>query len=569
MPQRLYRTPIGELRQLSSGDLTIALNYPVHTLPLLEAKLQKLAMQQLQAMLLPTLEQPSGVRDSMHLHFRSQGRSLKPVSHYVRVWRQSPDLGLGSVIALVNKLRGWQKIQLPFKNDLPFSPLTVLIDEKEPEQFFYLFIPTAESEVDVGRWAQADPLLWQWLDSSMITLQGKVDNDYVLAACLYYCLVDDLLPNQLSKPEQFDRWLRSRVGSSDAIFRAYARALPRTYSDEARQLATAVWEKLNPQYEGQKQGNQESDYWLSAFTNLTDARLALRWEREGHLDKAQDLLLQSANYGHSQEKSWLRLVRLKERMSDWEGGFQFLLNALKAKEDRADMESLYFIWRWANEDVAPEIIHNAIKEIENHLPKERSPQHALKLAHLELEYLKAPEKALRRIQPGDYDTWHQLMQEIIQARATCILRDYPATSRHCAAGLKILDKMRLAETKQAYLSSYFSLIDGIAHFGASQTLKDPFYLRKSLPHFCQALNYAFEAHSDYLIEVSLQWLKWLDSFANFFPENIGQLFLVGISAFLEAKQQAGYHLPIVSDVMPSTPIYPEEFLFTVYNSSLE
>ena len=129
--------------------------------------------------------------------------------------------------------------------------------------------------------------------------------------------------------------------------------------------------------------------------------------------------------------------------------------------------------------------------------------------------------------------------------------------------------MRLAETKQAYLSSYFSLIDGIAHFGASQTLKDPFYLRKSLPHFCQALNYAFEAHSDYLIEVSLQWLKWLDSFANFFPENIGQLFLVGISAFLEAKQQAGYHLPIVSDVMPSTPIYPEEFLFTVYNSSLE
>ncbi len=557
------RLPVGEMMFNGNGDLTIKLFRNYIKTEHVRSALQTLKCLDNLRFWIPEIERLEMRDNRLCLSYPRVHVHSRPFINIVEKWHVNPRLQIPLFIDLAEFLvKGTRELKQTGVSTLPFSPLLLFNVTGNPNTWRVVVLPFFDSKI--SDWAQADPLTWQWVSCETV-LEGKVpDEDFLCGAVLHYCLVGDLFPELLTRQEMFKRLLKGRLGRFTALDQAFAAALPNTLAEEGENFIKLIKNWLRPGQSVHLNKKPPQKYLEKLRKDFSSHRLAARWEYEERPDIALDLLLNCADFARPEEVTWDVVARLKEKKSDWEGGLDARLKALKFGEADAERNAIHFLQRFANVRLNMErykFLEEAFYKVDAVIPETTDEFHVLQMAHLEAKYLQKKTGALKRLKKDFSDSWNQLLCIMLMARIYCLQKKYPSVSRLCKKGVEIVNELpQQGLNKGRCVLSYLHILDGIANFGAVGCFGVS-YLIDAFARFTGAMDVAVEIEADHLIEIAARWLVFLKKYAAHFPPKICQTLKTGISAYFMTKRRAGSEIPLNFEEIPSIPWYDEYLLF--------
>ncbi len=388
-------------------------------------------------------------------------------------------------------------------------------------------------DVSLADWARSSPDAWMW--TSGRTLLGKEPADaaaFAVGAALCKGLAGDLFPAHTTASARFKRALQGWIGQSQRVRLAVRDGLPASFSDEGTALAALALSLLEP--------TPPSD-WGKLLAQVGDQlhpyRTAVRWEYEGNVDVARDVLERFAATTPKEHVPWDVLGRLRSADQDPSGAVQAAIDALGSEDGVRDLAAE--VRRLAHSRPPQEarpLIERAVSAIDA-LGSRAGDLGRLHFAHIEARYLDRTDAALHRLSTPFKDPWDTILKSTIQSRLLAGQGHHAHVARICKETKAAVRAMPLGGGELGkYVVAYLDYLDGVAHYGATTQYNDPGYLADAFSRIVSSLDAtpAVCDPSDPLIEANVHWLHWIGDLANQMKIDGAKAIRTGIDAYLSS-----------------------------------
>src|SRR5271170_383944 len=150
-----------------------------------------------------------------------------------------------------------------------------------------------------------------WVSGDDLARRGGCDRTYIMAAVLYYGLVGELYPVELSHMRRLQRQIAYRAGNIAALRATLDAAISKNLAMSARRLGDFIVESLGPSF-GRPTTVQQAHATLERLEReLSAALLAGGWETTGRADLALAILESHARLVPADAVPWQTLARLR------------------------------------------------------------------------------------------------------------------------------------------------------------------------------------------------------------------------------------------------------------------
>ncbi|MGE0403946.1 MAG: hypothetical protein AB7T06_44980, partial [Kofleriaceae bacterium] len=391
-------------------------------------------------------------------------------------------------------------------------------------------------DVSLADWARSSPEAWMWTPGRV--LLGKESSDaaaFAVGAALCTAIGGDLFPPQTPPSVRFKRALRGWIGQPQRVRLGVRDGLPQSFSDEGTALTALALSLLEPA--------PPSD-WGKLLAQIGEQlhpyRTAVRWEYEGNIDVARDILERYAASTPKEHVPWDVLGRLRSADQDPSGAVQAAIDALGTPDVGDGVRDLAAEVRRLAHSRPPQearpLIERAIAAIDA-LGSRAGDFGRLHFAHIEARYLDRADAALHRLSAPFKDPWDTIVKSTIQSRLLAGQGHHAHVARICKETKAAIRAMPLGGGELGtYVAAYLDYLDGVAHYGATSQYQDPGYLADAFSRIIASLDAtpAVCDPSDPLIEANVHWLHWIGDLANQMKIDGAKAIRTGIDAYLSS-----------------------------------
>lgn len=508
--------------------------------------------------------------EDLHLAYAKPASEVRPLTQVARQWRDEPALYLGQALALVRELlyaTGELEQLRPLRFHLSPAQVFAVKDDDGKERWLVLPLPTADAAF--ADFMRADEDCWVWLSADDLLGAVHGDRAYTVGAALYYCLIAELFPKEISRAERIRRTLLYRAGSPALARDVLASALPKSQAEAAGRLYDFIMGLLSPSL-GRSLTAVQASRELDLFcAELSPHHLACYWEQAGpsHVSRARKILESLVATVPEYDVPWETVARLREKDGDAVGAADAAARLYKTTETLSVVDHLRYLVD-AGEERKPELerVTRTLQETalpgQQDQPKTRSLTEAecLYLAYVNGRRLARPNEALLWLQRDFTVSWHKVVYCILLSRLLADKANWREVLQSCREGRRLVSKMPDAGGLMGrYADAYLDLLDGIAHICAVYQQSYSYdYLHDAFTRLGSAWMNLQRAEADDLSEPIISWLSWLGELAGRNPRlttlGLGvEAFLDSLGMLLSQRQRAG---------APPIPWFDEARLFT-------
>lgn len=470
-------------------------------------------------------------------------------------WRSSLATSLPELIAMARYLESCTRMLAEISEHVPIAPafLRYLPTSPAPHGAFQLLaIPMINCTV--GDWARAAAETWSWQSRDALLGRPGSPGAYAIGAAMHTALAGEVFPVR-SVAERFRRALRGQVGTPDAVGEAARGGLPQSFTEEADALQALIAGLLAPEPPADWR-----DQLARIGEQLDALRVAVRWEYEGEIEIARQILERVAVTARSEQVPWDVLARLRDRDDDAAGARAAALHALGGG-DAGDVRALVRKIRGvaceiedADGDtgaVAPlrDWIAEAIAAIDDR-DRQLADLDRLRLAHVEARALGRMERAMKRLARKAEEPWDDIVRRVLLIRFHAGTGDWLHVAKQCKDVRLAIQAMPVtAGAPVDYVIAFVDALDGIAHFGALALYPDAGFLADAFERFAASLDRARAvcAPDDSLVDATIAWLQWIRRMTLQLSLSTARAVASGIDAYLAAhnfsRQHAGPSVP--------------------------
>jgi hypothetical protein len=286
----------------------------------------------------PVFLQCGGFRhdsDGFHLTWPAARGEPKGLLDLVPAWRGYPAVHIPEVLDLGRFVyRASSELDHLRPLRFLFSPPQICRLTGEFGQRHWMIVPLPLEGAGTSNFVAASELSTAWLSGDELLGVVSPDRCYLLGAVLYYCLVSDLLPKEISRGERFRRCLSFRAGNLANARAVIQSSVPKALAVVGDQLAEFICAILGPSY-GRAISPAQAIVKLEQFqTEFAPPRLASLWEAEGNDIRAIAILNAFALSANKDEIPWQVLARLRKATGDVTGAAQALKNVVLSPEEK-------------------------------------------------------------------------------------------------------------------------------------------------------------------------------------------------------------------------------------------
>lgn len=468
----------------------------------------------------------------------------QPLAGALRQWRGAPAVHLPEVIALAQYVARCAEALGELVATVAIAPVCLRLAPASAagaqRAVCLLAVPLVDATL--AAWSRASYDAWAWRSSAAL-IGGPAPHAgaYAVGAALYTALAGDLFPVR-SSTERFRRALRGQVGARDVLGDAVRAALPPSFAEEAVALEALVAGLLAP---------EPPPAWRDQLAELGEQlhayRTAVRWEHEGRIDVARQILECHAAIAPRQAVPWEVLARLRERDGDEAGALEAALEAV-SDGDRDGVRLLVARMQRVASELAPADgepaparawLDRAIAAVDR-IDGKLGDRERICVAHVEARHLGHGDRAAQRLAAAAAGAWDEAVRRAICARLCAANAEWLHVARLCKDARRALQAMPAMPATGgglgAYLVAYLDYLDGVAHFGAVGLYGEAGYLADAFERFVAALDGARAtcAPGDPLIGAAIDWLGWIAALAAQLRLPAARAIASGVDAYLAA-----------------------------------
>jgi len=491
--------------------------------------------------------------DGLALDYAVDSGSL-PFAAALTRWRASLAVYLSEVLTMARYLERCITALAELDTPLVVAPACLRYQPTGPQPhgaFRLLAVPLIPALL--ADWVCAPPDTWTWLSGdSLLRRPPPRPGPYAIGAAVYTAVAGELFPVR-SAAERFRRALRGQAGTPGAVAAAARAALPGSFTAEADALDALVTRLLSGGH-----GHDWRDQLARVGEQLDPYRTAVRWEHEGEIQIARQILERLAATVPDRAVPWRALARLRERDGDETGAHAAALAAVEDGDPDGVRGLVADMRRIAGSDPddpdadARRIWLASAADALGKLGSRLGDAARIQLAHLEARYLGRDDSAAARLADGTGSAWDDVVRRVVLARLTAAHAAWPQVAKLCKEARLAVQEMPLTGgALGGYVIAYLDYLDGVAHFGAVGVYADAGYLADAFDRFVAALDRARTIcdPSDPLIDAVIGWLGWIGSLAHQLQLPAARAIGHGIDAYLAAhgieRRSAGADVPVL------------------------
>lgn len=524
------RLPVGDMSETAEGHVRVAMALNARTRASVQSIVERLDGVAAEWFWIPTtVDEYEG--DLVLDYALEQSTSMTFTAALPR-FRADPRVHLPELVELARYLEACMRVLERVEVSALVAPACVrYAPERTQGAWRLMVVPLVD--VSLADWARSAPDAWMWTPGRM--LFGKQHADpaaFAVGAALCTGLGGDLFPSHLPAGKRFARALRGWVGQPANVRTTVRDGLPQSFSDEGTALAALALSLLEP--------TPPSD-WGRLLAQVGDQlhpyRTAVRWEYEGNVDVARDVLERFAATTPKEHVPWDVLGRLRSADQDPSGAVQAAIDALGTEDGVRDLAAE--VRRLAHSRPPQEarpLIERAVAAIDQ-LGARAGDFGRLHFAHIEARYLDRADAALHRLSAPFKDPWDTIVKSTIQSRLLAGQGHHAHVARICKESKAAVRAMPLGGGELGrYVVAYLDYLDGVAHYGATSQYNDPGYLADAFSRIVSSLDATPVVcdPSDPLIEANVHWLYWIGDLANQMKIDGAKAIRTGIDAYLSS-----------------------------------
>jgi hypothetical protein len=462
----------------------------------------------------PVFLQCGGFRhdtDGFHLTWPAVRGEPKGLLDLVAQWRGYPAVHIPQVLDLGNFVyRASSELCHLRPLRFLFSPPQICRLTGESGQQQWMIVPLPLEGAGVSDFVAASELSTVWLSGDELLGIGSTDRCFLLGAVLYYCLVSDLFPHDVSHGERFRRCLSFRAGNLATARTTIQSSVPKALAAVATQLAEFICALLAPSY-GRAISPAQAVVELERFQmEFAPPRLASLWEAEGHNPRAVAILNAFALSANKSEVPWQALARLRKVTGDAVGAVQALANVVQSPEQRKAVfiSKTHSAGRSGSEGRAE--VERAVAKLSETGTSTMDPEEFLFLAYMNARFLERFDESIQLLRREFTVSWHKVIAGVLAARFAAEGGRWIEVSKACKNTRLIVSRMPdTGGTRGRYALAFLNLLDGIAHARVVEAGYNPDYLNDAFVRFEKAFTEIRDSGFEDLRAVTLAWLEIL------------------------------------------------------------
>lgn len=532
------RLPVGEMSESAGGHVRVAMALNARTRSAVQSIVERLDGVAAEWFWIPTtVDEYEG--DLVLEYALDSGRSAAHSMTFTEAlprFREQPRVYVPELVALARYLEACIRVLEHAQVPAVLGPACLRYAPQRTQGAWRLMVVPLV-DVTLADWARSSPEAWMWTPGR--ALLGKESADtaaFVVGAALATALGGDLFPAHAPASARFSRALRGWVGQAPRVRQAARDGVPASFGEEGTALAALTLALLEP--------SPPSD-WDKLLAQVAEQlhpyRTAVRWEYEGNVDVARDILERYAATTPKEHVPWDVLGRLRSADQDPAGAVQAAIDALAAAHPIEDgvRDLAAEVRRIAHSRPPLEarpLIERAVAAIDA-LGARAGDLGRLHFAHIEARFLERTDAALHRLSAPFKDPWNTIVKATIQARLLAGQGHHAHVARICKEAKAAIQAMPLGGGELGrYVVAYLDYLDGVAHYGATSQYNDPGYLADAFSRIVSSLDATPGVcdPSDPLISANVHWLHWIGDLANQMKIDGAHAIRTGIDAYLSS-----------------------------------
>jgi hypothetical protein len=425
-----------------------------------------------------------------------------------------------------------------------------------------MMVPLPLEGAGVSDFVAASELSTVWLSGDELLGTASTDRCYLLGAVLYYCLVSDLFPHDVSRGERFRRCLSFRAGNLATARTTIQSSVPKALAAVATQLAEFICAVLGPSY-GRAISPAQAVLELERFRReFAPPQLASLWEAEGNNPRAVAILNAFALSANKSEVPWQALARLRKVIGDTAGAAQALANVVQSPEQKRAVfiSKTHAAGRSGSEGRAE--VERAVARLSETGASTMDPEEFLFLTYMNGRFLERCDESIELLRREFTISWHKVIAGVLVARFAGERGRWIEVSKACKDTRPIVSKMPdTGGIRGRYALAFLNLLDGIAHVRAVEAGYNPDYLNDAFVRFEKAFMEIRDSGFEDLRALALTWLEILAKGTATRPS------LQALHQETEAFRRSIGAGPVAAsdDAVPSLPWFDESRFFATLN----
>jgi hypothetical protein len=560
----ILRIPLGELIIKNKEDFSVRLEGSFKMINRIKSVIENFSCLDSSYFILPDIKTIAINAETLSYSYKKTVNTI-PLSDFTKLIRQDFQANFPYIVELCNFLKiCLEKLSSMQNNILLPTPITLFFLKNTPGAWRLMPLPAIDLKTE--EMVDVDDNIWQTIPINYIRERTKINQQYVIGSILYYCFFDKLMPSDLSRYEKIQRYLMGRININDSLKDVILNSLPKSFEKEGNSLSEIIISFLNCNSNNPINSDKTDELHL-LLKDLNSDRIITRWEYEERCDIALKILLNISENIESENVSWERIARLKERQFDKIGALEARINSLRYKQEGSLRSGILYLQNQISTPRDTDIngdytlFNSFIEVFELNLSISNNELYQLHYAHILMKHLNRVEDAKKYINKQYTDTWVQMLQKLMQIRIFCINKEYIKVSKLCKQELQLLEKISIDEDKMHFVKSYLHIIDAIAYFGAVATFNDTQLFVDSFKRFTKGIDIALDCNDLHLIIIGIQWLKHIQNLLYVFPQKIRVLIETGLDVYLTFLKSLNKEIPSYIEGFPSIPWYNDCLIF--------
>ncbi len=446
-------------------------------------------------------------------------------------------------------------------------------------------IPLPIAGKSVADFAYMDETCWMWLSADELMATGACDTGYSVAACLYYALIGDLFPQDLSRTERFRRMLVYRTGNLNQLQQTLTATIPAAHTMQPGRLTAYIGTLLAPSLGRPMTTARAANELEEIARELRWDLLATAWEAHGQLRRSHRFIKRMlAHMAPSDNIAWEDVARIAIKVGDeplaqvarsfyrphdYDPNNQIILKAratvLHGLPPYPELTALLDQFRDPR-NTGQLVNSSGNPEIQAGLSRETNPQQIvisgetfLYLTYANGRWLEHLDEALNWLTRPQAVTWDRVITFMLRARLYAEKGEWRQAAAACAQGIAETESLPNRGSEiGTYARAYLYLLDGIAHLcGVYRHNFHTDYLNRGLERFQRAWNDLSTFQDTALMIPLYGWFAWFAKVVGEIPDK--SVLQMGALSFLQLV--AGPNMPTNVDTQPPVPWFEEERVF--------
>ncbi len=420
--------------------------------------------------------------ESLSLVWQSDGQCVGLPS-IVQKWRQSPSTSIPAALALAGIVcRAARDLERLGPQRFLLSPAQVFLLYDDAGHERWGIAPLPLEGATYADFASASPDLLAWSSGDQLLQNGAIDLAYLAGATLYYCLIGEIFPEDLSRSERIRRLLMYRGGNGGRARTVLSAALPKSLGGLAPRISDFIASLLVPAF-GRMITPARAVLELELLeSELTAPKLAAAWEGEGNLHFAVAILNSFKKWAPESAVPWRTLARLCAQTGDVAGAKEAACHFEPSPPER-EANFVHQIRSLAGRGAEGRAdLEKAVARLDNRNPPEAlSDQEFLFLVYAKGRWLNQIDEALGFLNRDFPVSWHKIIHTLLDARFSAERARWGDVLRRCREGRAMVDKLPdRGSAAGRYATAYLELLDGIGHVRAVEAGMSEAYLEEAV-----------------------------------------------------------------------------------------